>query len=341
MKPLISIITPLYNSERHLQACISSVLQQTNAHFELLLINDGSTDGSADICDRFAAQDARIKVWHTENGGVSAARNVGLAQAKGEWILFLDSDDLLDEQALSTVVALSEQHDDADMIIGSFKFVHPYHVETADNAYLIYDGLTAAYEYGVWHLKLCVGSYAVKHDLIRQRKLSFHQETAYGEDMEFATYCLLHSASVVTTPTYFVRYIIQSDSAIRRVSFAHFDNYEARQRALAHIKRYYPDAYTLQSLYTNALLPTALIDTAFLLLRHRVSLHEVMGYMRDKHYIEQIVRTAYNEEAPLALRRRALALFRRPRLTWLQVIVAMQYYEVRRWLGLAKRSWKR
>ena len=92
---LITVIIPVYNSEKYLRECIDSVLVQTFTDFELLLINDGSTDASGKICDEYALKDARVKVFHKENGGVSSARNLGLSKALGEWIWFVDADDLV------------------------------------------------------------------------------------------------------------------------------------------------------------------------------------------------------------------------------------------------------
>ena len=90
---LISVIVPVYNSEQTLHRCIDSILGQTYRNFELLLINDGSKDRSGEICDEYARQDSRVKVFHKENGGVSSARNVGLDNARGDWVTFVDSDD--------------------------------------------------------------------------------------------------------------------------------------------------------------------------------------------------------------------------------------------------------
>lgn len=89
----ISVIIPIYNSEQYVKRCVDSILEQTFSNFELLLINDGSTDKSGDICDALAKQDSRISVFHTANNGVSEARNHGLKHAKGEYITFIDSDD--------------------------------------------------------------------------------------------------------------------------------------------------------------------------------------------------------------------------------------------------------
>lgn len=104
----ISIIVPVYKVENYLRQCIEGVLAQTYANFELLLVNDGSPDSSGTICDEYAAKDARIKVFHKENGGVSSARNVGLLNMTGEWVCFLDSDDWWEPTFLQNFIDLTE-----------------------------------------------------------------------------------------------------------------------------------------------------------------------------------------------------------------------------------------
>ncbi|MDY3267295.1 MAG: glycosyltransferase [Phocaeicola sp.] len=95
MKPLISIIIPVYNAESTLRKCIDSIINQKFTDWELLLVDDGSIDQSAQICDEYADNNSRIKVIHKENGGVSSARNLGLDNSCGEFIMFVDSDDFL------------------------------------------------------------------------------------------------------------------------------------------------------------------------------------------------------------------------------------------------------
>ena len=98
--PTISVIVPVYNTEKYLRRCIDSVLAQTYADFELLLIDDGSKDKSGEICDEYAQKDARVRVFHKENGGVVQARRIGVEQSHGEYIYFLDSDDTILPDAL-------------------------------------------------------------------------------------------------------------------------------------------------------------------------------------------------------------------------------------------------
>lgn len=104
MSTKISIIVPIYNADPYLARCVDSILSQSFTDFELLLIDDGSTDGSGLICDSYADRDRRIRVFHKENGGVSSARNLGVKEAKGEWICFVDSDDELLSGGLQTMV---------------------------------------------------------------------------------------------------------------------------------------------------------------------------------------------------------------------------------------------
>ena len=101
---LISIIVPVYNSVSTLSRCVDSILNQTVSDWELLLIDDGSIDESSKICDEYAVKDKRIKVLHKENGGVSSARNAGIKLAKGDWIIFLDSDDYFLFDALKVLL---------------------------------------------------------------------------------------------------------------------------------------------------------------------------------------------------------------------------------------------
>lgn len=99
---MISIIIPVYNTEKYLDQCIQSVLVQTYTNWELLLIDDGSTDSSGAICDEYAQKDSRIRVFHKENGGAQSSRNYGIKHSRGEWIAFVDSDDYIAQTYLSS-----------------------------------------------------------------------------------------------------------------------------------------------------------------------------------------------------------------------------------------------
>lgn len=107
----VSIIVPIYNCEKYLPECLESILKQKYKNFELLLINDGSTDKSKMICEQYAKTDSRIKVFNKENGGVSSARNFGIDHAKGDYVVFIDSDDYIGSSYLSTMLQFADLKD--------------------------------------------------------------------------------------------------------------------------------------------------------------------------------------------------------------------------------------
>ena len=109
---LVSVIIPVYNVEIYLRECLQSVIGQTYKNLEILLIDDGATDNSGKICDEIAKEDQRIKVFHRENEGVSAARNFGIEQASGGWIFFVDSDDLLMQNTIELSMQYVKPEDD-------------------------------------------------------------------------------------------------------------------------------------------------------------------------------------------------------------------------------------
>ena len=102
--PKLSVIVPVYKAEAVLETCVASVLAQTFSDWELLLIDDGSPDGSGKLCDGYAAQDSRVRVFHKPNGGVSSARNLGMAEAVGDYILFIDADDWIAPETCQTLL---------------------------------------------------------------------------------------------------------------------------------------------------------------------------------------------------------------------------------------------
>jgi len=104
LTPQISVIVPVYKVEQYIHRCIDSILSQSFTDFELILVDDGSPDNCGKICDEYAQKDSRIRVFHKSNGGVSSARNLGLDNAKGEWIAFIDSDDFVENEYLEELL---------------------------------------------------------------------------------------------------------------------------------------------------------------------------------------------------------------------------------------------
>jgi glycosyltransferase involved in cell wall biosynthesis len=120
---MVTIVVPVYNISKYLPACVESLQKQTCEDLEIILVDDGSTDGSGALCDEYAAADPRIRVVHKENGGLSSARNAGLDVATGQWVLFVDGDDYLVRDAAELLLDVVKLHQDAD-------FVHFLYQET-------------------------------------------------------------------------------------------------------------------------------------------------------------------------------------------------------------------
>lgn len=122
MRPLITVIVPVYNVERYLKKCVDSILEQTYSNIEILLVDDGSTDSSGIICDKYSTLDNRIQVFHKKNGGLSDARNVGIQHMNGEYVVFIDSDDTIKNNYIEYLYNLLEKNN-ADIAMCNFEYI--------------------------------------------------------------------------------------------------------------------------------------------------------------------------------------------------------------------------
>ena len=190
--PHISVIVPVYNAEKHIHRCIDSILSQSFTNFELLLIDDGSSDQSGEISDKYAATDSRIRVFHKDNGGVSSARNIGLDNARGEWITFCDADDSVMEDWLDN---FNLDSCNADLSCQGLKSTKQLSLEN-HNPDLLYgidfngkpeDGLQALYEnniIGYLFIK------AFRSSILEEHQIRFDAKMRYKEDEDFILrYC--------------------------------------------------------------------------------------------------------------------------------------------------------
>lgn len=137
IRPLISVIVPVFNVEDYLHACVDSILKSTFRDFELILVNDGSTDSSDLICDQYARQDKRVSVIHQKNKGISPARNAGLEISKGDFVLMIDGDDCIHSQMIETLYSLITSGD-YDFAMCSFKRINSID-EAIDDSVILKD----------------------------------------------------------------------------------------------------------------------------------------------------------------------------------------------------------
>ena len=213
-EPLISVIVPVYKVEKYLEECVRSIMAQEHRNLEIILIDDGSPDDCPRMCDEFAKEDARIRVIHQENGGVSAARNAGLDAAAGEWIAFVDSDDVIHASMIGTLYGMTQRNgsDIASCCAATFSFdntvAQPAQWQSEESLW----GEQAAKEVlsGKRPHSLCVcGLY--RANLFRQHSVQFPCIT-YGEDI-YVSIWLTHYAGRTTlteTQLYFYRRYAES-----------------------------------------------------------------------------------------------------------------------------------
>lgn len=178
---MISIIIPVYKVESYLGRCIESILNQTFNDFELILVDDGSPDNSGKICDYYALNDSRVKVVHKENGGVSSARNVGIEQADGEWLTFIDADDYVSPNLLRDYI---ENIENSDLLIQGFSYNAKKNVSMENR---LIEGDKVIYEFLRIDSEICgfVWNKLYKTELIKNNNIRFNEKMAMIEDHLF------------------------------------------------------------------------------------------------------------------------------------------------------------
>lgn len=199
---MISIIVPVYNSERYIERCIRSVCTQTYEQWELIVVNDGSTDGSEDIIDFFARGDSRIRYYNKSNGGVSSARNLGIECAQGEFLLFLDSDDWLSCDTCEVLMKVVSENN-ADCVVFGFYQTHGHIWAPAiDRDYGSLSELKKDFDY--WLNTELLSSSVNKLYRKTLLNLFFNEDMSFGEDLIFSLKYIenCNKISFITSPLY-------------------------------------------------------------------------------------------------------------------------------------------
>lgn len=217
---LVSIIVPVYNVENYLNKCLTSLIEQSFENFEVILINDGSTDNGGKICDAFVERDKRFHVLHTENNGVSHARNLGIDLSKGKYIVFVDSDDWAEPSFLNDFIKKIPTDNDDFLIlqnaIDSFenndvnKFNFRNQKYRLDKDFFTLFHNEQDFEYGYPWNKFFV------RDIIISNNLKFDIDKQLFEDEEFYYNYLKYINNVVTVDTNNYHYVSRPNSAIKK-----------------------------------------------------------------------------------------------------------------------------
>ena len=208
---LVSVIVPIYNMEKHLDRCLESVLGQTYQNLEVLLIDDGSTDGSLELINGYAERDPRVRVFHKENGGVSSARNLGLEMMRGEYCTFVDPDDYVADVYVERLCSVAIEYK-ADLVFCSYASVSPQEDGPVSRKKSSLEPRVISKEScSIWDLSSVCWGACYSKELVREQRFD---ETLYcGEDTLFLVGCFLRSRTCVRIDDELYAYVQYSDSA--------------------------------------------------------------------------------------------------------------------------------
>lgn len=222
-----SVIVPVYRVEEYLPACIESVLRQTCSDFELILVDDGSPDNCPAICERYKAQDARIKVVHKPNGGLASARRAGIKVAEGDYVLNLDSDDLIEPDTLETARKIILETD-CEIVSFAYRWVKDGKTVNTTSDGLpegLYDeAAIRAHIYprllmdkNMDHMSYYLSGKVIKRELLTPNQLDVSETISLGEDLCCVFSCYLDAKRVYISPEYKYLYTVRSGSMSKGV----------------------------------------------------------------------------------------------------------------------------
>lgn len=215
--PVYSIILPVYNVAEYLAECLDSILaQDTASPYEVILVDDGSTDGSGAICDEYAGRYGSFSVVHIPNGGVSNARNTGLSRARGDYVLFIDPDDLCRPDMLSTLDSLRGNTPDM-MVFAAESFNERGVLERIASAVLPDGESGPAYLERVFQIQclppVAVWNYVYRREFLLGHGLSFRTDLVVAEDLDFNFGCLSHAEKICGSEKVLYCYRVRETSA--------------------------------------------------------------------------------------------------------------------------------
>jgi len=233
---MISVVVPVYNVEKELPRCVESILNQSHADLELILVDDGSPDSCPAMCDSYGQADSRVKVVHKPNGGLSSARNAGLKCALGDYILFVDSDDYLELDACERLYASAVELD-ADIVAGEMNecrengIIERRHTNLDEHrAYTPADFIVTCLQRWEWYAPACLN--LCKRSFLFQNEL-FFKEGILHEDMEYQPRLFLKAKRVGYVSGHFYNYVIRPGSIMTDACL--------RERRAASLGRIYAD----------------------------------------------------------------------------------------------------
>lgn len=212
--PIISIIMPIYNGLDYLPRCLASIESQVYHHWELIIVDDGSTDGSSDFLDKYASSQLKTRIIHKANQGVSSARNTGIEKANGEFIIFHDSDDIMSPFYLSSLLKAIQCCPNADMAAGGVRFCEE---EKSEDFEVLIDGredlALPPYQALRYIRNLAAWGKIYRTETIKTNGLRFREDMRNGEDQDFVARYLMYSRNVALVHRTLMDYTVHTGSA--------------------------------------------------------------------------------------------------------------------------------
>lgn len=248
MEIKVSIVVAIYNGEAYIEQCMKCIKNQTYKNLEIILVDDGSNDKTAQMCDTYAQKDDRIKVIHKQNGGVSSARNVGIESASGEYIFFYDVDDIIDANLIEENVALAKEYD-ADEVFFCFRYhnldtgkIHENameHLFVGDQDSFFTEEISKMIDNEVFNAPWNI---LVKRSVLVEKKILFNAEYPIFEDIDFNTTLLSAMKKIVVNPKVYYTYMVRSKGSL--ITQFYEKNFDVITQIYSRIKEYsmlYPE----------------------------------------------------------------------------------------------------
>lgn len=315
---LISIIIPVYNIKEYLRECVDSLLRQTYQKIEIILVDDGSTDGSSQLCDYLAEKDFRIRVIHQKNEGVSSARNIGIADARGQYITFVDGDDWVEENFIETLYNSLVQYDADVSAVGHMRCL----ADGTKQVKAITDKTEVIFSTSAFYRKCdkkspwigYAGGKLVRKEIIEHNALEFDTEIRIFEDFIFFYSLFEHVQKIVKNPETLYNYRIRPSSATQTAgkSLDLLNNkITALEKALK-IAEKYPDSIFLSKVETT--LFSAMIS--YLAAMFRMKCYDKMEILRIREKLSDLTSGRRMVSLPFGIKIRTCIFYVSPRLLY-------------------------
>lgn len=318
MEKLLSVIVPVYNAESEITGCIEALEASACPSMEIIVIDDGSTDNSLNVCNNLSLKYNNMKVYHQQNRGVSEARNRGIQNSSGSWICFVDSDDLIILETFDKALGqLSESPSSCDMLVCGYQETGMDRniLSVKDNENL--PGMLKPEEACIalieGRLNVCVGSFFIRRE--RLGRNTYLSGVRYGEDTTYIAECLVDAENILITPDPVLSYRQNTNSAMHKLDLSRFDNYTARVEVKNYIKKYHPEMRKLYSRVADYYVPYVLYDDIRLLCHYGYPFPRLRRFMNSQG-IEEALKAMIHSDHIDSVLQKYLYLWDRHPLTF-------------------------